>query len=94
MVLKFDGGHIIGDYYETDAYKKFKTNKKNFIHVTYKLAHELDIKENFTNEEIFQIVLQYIENCKKELNKKRFVDDTEIKEFGKFLNWKYFRNSK
>ena len=85
--LHFLGGQIRGEYFTTKPYRKVRTRKKLFTYSTHKLAPEINLSGNATNAEIYQLILEYIEQCKNELPPSRYIDEKKIKLIGPYVDW-------
>ena len=72
-----------------------RPRKKVFEYKTHKLAPEIDIHFDSSNEDVFKTICTYIVNCRREL-KNRIIDDREFMVIGKHVDWKKMRaeNSK
>ena len=56
---------------------------------THKLAPEIEILPNSNNNEIFGYLLEYINDCKNELNN-RYIDTTYFEKLGPCIDWSKF----
>lgn len=84
------GEEIRGEYYQHNTTRIKKTRTKHFKLVTLKLASEKNLfKKN--NNEIYHIILDYIQECSKEL-KKLHIDIENFKEIGRYVNWNQLRS--
>lgn len=90
--LHFVGNQIRGEYWAVKAKRIVKTSKKSFEYKTHKLAAEMTISRDLDNNEIFEVVTQYIDRCRKEL-KNRYVDDAQLKKIGEFVDWRKLMES-
>ncbi len=90
--LHFVGNQIRGEYWAVKAKRIVKTSKKEFEYKTHKLAAEMSISRGLDNNEIFEVVTQYIDRCRKEL-KNRYVDDAQLKTIGEFVDWRKLMES-
>lgn len=79
------GSQIRGEYYQHKTSRIRKTRTKHFKFLTLKLVSESNLS-NKTNEEIYNIILKYIEDCNLELQK-RYIDIKYFKQIGKFVDW-------
>ncbi|RBO86200.1 hypothetical protein [Marinomonas aquiplantarum] len=86
--LHFLGSQIRGEYFSVKAKRITRTRKKIFEYSTHKLAPELNIGRDASNQEIFKVVSKYVADCYKELPKGRFIDDGQLKSLGSFLDWR------
>jgi hypothetical protein len=91
--LYFDGHQVLGKYFEVTAKRIVRTRRKIFEYKTHKLAAEISMPfqpgEPFdpTNEEIFDVVQQYVERCREALPN-RWIEDAQLLKLGPFLDWK------
>jgi hypothetical protein len=85
--LHFLGMQVRGELFMVDVEKFVRTRKKLLIYQTHKVALERDIPLNASNEEIFEVILQYIVDTRQEL-KPRYVDSSLFELIGKFVDWK------
>ncbi|MGE6275342.1 hypothetical protein ACLHZY_06995 [Aeromonas media] len=90
--LHFVGNQIRGEYWAVKARRIVKTRKKEFEYKTHKLAAEMSISRGLDNNEIFEVVTQYIDRCRKEL-KNRYIDDAQLKTIGEFVDWRKLMES-
>ena len=90
--LHFVGNQIRGEYWAVKAKRVVKTRKKEFEYKTHKLAPEMSITRNLNNSDIFTVVNNYVDKCKSEL-KSRFIDDSQLKTIGFFVNWRELMES-
>jgi hypothetical protein len=81
------GSQVRGEYFGVKAKRIIRTRKKVFEYQTHKLAPEVEIHHEFTNENIFDAICVYIELCRGEL-KNRFIDDRDFMVIGRHINWK------
>lgn len=81
------GTQIRGCYYQISQRRMVRTRKKNFVYKTHKLAGELQVYRAKSNVEFFDVILNYLADCKNELPKARFVDDRDLKRIGPFIDW-------
>jgi hypothetical protein len=81
------GTQIRAWYFENDVKKHCKSRRKQFIYRTHKLASEMDLLWPWRNEEIFKVMMSYLNSCKKQLPN-RFVDTRDFELVGKHLDWK------
>ncbi len=81
------GMQVRGELFMVDAKRVVRSRKKLLIYQTHKVALERDIPLNASNEEIFEVILQYIADTRQEL-KPRYVDSSLFELIGKFVDWK------
>lgn len=85
--LYFSGSQILGEYWQIDAKRIVKTRRKRFVFTTYKIAPERDIPADSTNQEIYEIIMEYLNEARTEL-KSRFVDISLFETIGPFIDWR------
>lgn len=85
------GNQIRGEYFQINSKKIFKTRKKIFEWKTDKLVPEISFYDRDTNEEIFNKIYEYLQDCKKEL-KYRYLDLDIFLKIGKHIDWKSLLN--
>lgn len=85
--LYFSGSQVLGDYWQIDAKRIVKTRRKRFVWITYKIVPERDIPADSTNQEIYEIIMEYLSEARSKL-KNRFVDTTLFETIGPFLDWR------
>lgn len=86
--LHFLGSQVRGEYWEVKAKRIVKTRKKYFEWRTHKLAPERELCRNKTNLEIYNEIIKYIDDCRKELPNKRYIDDKQLISLGPYIDWK------
>jgi hypothetical protein len=79
------GNQIRGEYYQHKTTRIRKTRTKHFQFITQKLASEKSLSNN-TNADIYNIILEYVQDCKFEL-KKRYIDINNFQQIGKYIDW-------
>jgi hypothetical protein len=84
--LHFMGNQIRGSYWQDDKKRFVKSRKKQFVYQTYKLCAEKSFSRKSTNAEIYDVVMAYVDSCRKEL-KNRYIDDSNLKGLGKHIDW-------
>lgn len=52
----------------------------------------MTISRDLDNNEIFEVVTQYIDRCRKEL-KNIYIDDAQLKKIGEFVDWRKLMKS-
>lgn len=81
------GTQVRGEYFSVDSKRIVKTRKKQFKHSVHKLAPERELPLTGDNQEIYNVILSYLEDCKKELPK-RFIDTSLFEMVGPYIDWK------
>jgi hypothetical protein len=84
--LYFLGSQIRGAYFAVTRKRVVLSRRKTLVHVTHKLAPEHDVPHGATNAEILQVILGYVDACRKE-ERRRFFDDTWLRTIGPFVAW-------
>jgi len=90
--LHFVGNQVRGEYWAVKAKRVVKTRKKEFEYKTHKLVPEMSVANNIDSSEIFTVITKYVASCKLEL-KNRYIDDTQLKTIGAFVNWRELMKS-
>lgn len=86
------GIEIRGEYFANNVQKHYKSRHKLFIQPEGRISTpglELPLDEG--NQKIFEIILLFVKNCKKELKKlrkKAYLDITHLERIGKYIDWK------
>ena len=79
---------IRGELWSTTANKVIKTRKKVFQYTTYSFGTPIDITYTKTNNEIFQKMCSYINDCKKHPKLiKRYFDLELFEKLGPHIDW-------
>ncbi|MBI5789024.1 MAG: hypothetical protein HZA78_09240 [Candidatus Schekmanbacteria bacterium] len=89
--LHFLGFQVRGELFMVDKKRITRTRKKIFLFRTGKVVSETVFSTYSSNEEIFNAILRYLSNTKKEL-KPRFMDSASFEFMGKFIDWKNLLN--
>jgi hypothetical protein len=84
--LHFLGSQVRGEYFAVSKKKVVLTRKKTLIYQTHKLAPELTIPRDATNEQILNVILEYVDRCRKEEPRRHF-DDALLRKIGPFVDW-------
>jgi hypothetical protein len=87
--LHFLGSQIRGEYFGVRSKRIVRTRKKVLEYKTWKLAVEMDIPGDSTNEQILKLIREYIDDCRKEL-KGRHIDSELIEIIGPYVDWRRF----
>ncbi len=85
--LHFLGSQVRGEYHAVRKKRVVRTRRKQFEYLTWKLAPEVDIFEPTSNENIYSAILEYIDDCRKEL-KNRYIDTSIFEILGPCVDWK------
>lgn len=85
--LHFMGSQVRGEYFCNRKKRHTLTRTKVLLYSTHKLAPELDIRGEATNEEILNVILEYVEDCRKEEPRRHF-DDRWLRNVGPFVDWR------
>lgn len=89
--LHFLGNQIRGEYWAVNSKKIVRTRKKQYEYKTHKLAPEISIYDEDDSISIFQKILNYIEACREELNK-RYIDASSLQSVGQCTDWRQLFN--
>jgi hypothetical protein len=90
--LHFFGSQLRGEYYRVTARRIVRTRNKIIEYRTHKLAPEMDIPDEASSQEIFQIVLSYVAACETEL-RGRYLDKTLLLQLGPCIDWRRLYNA-
>lgn len=85
--LYFLGSQVRGEWVTTRAKKIVRSRKNVFWLRWHTLAPEADIPSGATSEEIFKVILGYVEDCRRAL-KGRFIDARLLAYVGRHVDWK------
>ena len=85
--LHFMGNQVRGEYFAVQRKRIVRTRRKQFEFLDWNLVPEREIPKCSSSEEIYSIVLEYIEECRKEI-KLRFIDSSGLERIGPYINWK------
>ncbi|QWF69667.1 hypothetical protein KEF85_09785 [Methylomonas paludis] len=93
--LHFLGDQIRGEYFRIKAKRITKTRKKTFEFDTWNLAPEIGLTDltpelevsQLTNDQIYSVVKEYIDECRKELSKHSYIDTEVFDNIGEFIDW-------
>jgi len=85
--LHFLGSQIRGEYFSAEKKRNILSRHRVFTYRTHKLAAEIHIPRNATNAEIFELIQQYIADCKNELAKNCIIDDSILSTIGSYTDW-------
>lgn len=87
--LRFFGNQIRGEWWKVGAKRISRTRKKQFEYRHWKVAPERHIPAAATNAEIYRIVLEYVDACRRERELSgRFVDTTLLEAVGPHVDWR------
>ncbi|MBE0468276.1 MAG: hypothetical protein IBX55_02040 [Methyloprofundus sp.] len=84
--LHFMGNQVRGSYWQDNKKRFVKTRKKQFVYKTPKLCAEMSFSRKSNSKEIYEVVLAYIERCRKEL-KGRYIDNSSLQNLSKYIDW-------
>ena len=85
--LHFLGTQVRGEYYGVQRKRIVRTRRKTLLWQAWKLAWEREIPNSASSEQIYSIVLEYIDSCRSEL-KHRYVDASGLEKIGPHVDWK------
>lgn len=80
------GSQIRGEYFSVTKTRVVRTRKKVLEYQTHKLAPEIDIPATATSSDIYELVIEYVNRCKREI-KERFIDSELLEFVGQYVNW-------
>ncbi len=87
MRLHFLGSQIRGEYFGVAKKRIVRTRTKVLESRTWKLAPEIAIPGASTSSDIFRLILEYVDRCRKEL-RGRYVDSELPETVGRHLDWR------
>ncbi len=85
--LYFLGNQIRGNYFAVNGKRVVRTRKKTFEFKTWKLAPEIDIPVDSSNQQIFEYIKEYLSDCQEEV-KGRYIDVSKFDTLGLHVNWR------
>jgi hypothetical protein len=86
--LYFLSTQIRGEYWGVDAQRITRTRRKVFRFFELKVTFEEEIPAESTNEEIFNLILKYLERAQNECSlKDRYVDKSVFEYIGRHVDW-------
>lgn len=85
--LHFLGSQVRGEWWRIKGERIVRSRRKLFEYRHWKLVYESDIPHDATNAEIWAIICEYVERCRKELPG-RFVDSQVVDRIGPFVDWR------
>jgi hypothetical protein len=89
--LHFLGSQIRGELWTVSKKRLVRTRQKLFLYKTQKVVPEKDILLPASNEEIYRIICEYLEDAKKQL-KGRFIDTSTFERLGRYIDWNGLKN--
>ncbi len=84
--LHFLGTQIRGEWYSVKRKRIVRTRTKTLEYRHWKLAPEIEVPDDATSSEIFELVLDYVVACRKEL-KGRYIDSEMLEFLGPHIDW-------
>jgi hypothetical protein len=84
--LHFLGSQVRGEYFSVERDRLLRTRTKTMVYRTHKLAPEEDVPRDATNEQILKVILDYVDQCRKE-KPRRYFDDTWLRTIGPMVDW-------
>ncbi|HHC6640669.1 TPA: hypothetical protein ACN397_004601 [Vibrio parahaemolyticus] len=81
------GNQVRGKYWQDDKKRFVKSRRKQFKYVTHKLVPEVSFPRSADNTQIYQAVLEYVSHCQRYL-KSRYIDQSNLTNIGKYVDWK------
>ena len=85
--LHFMGNQVRGEYFAVQRKRIVRTRRKQLEFLDWNLVPEREIPKCSSSEEIYSIVLEYIEECRKEI-RLRFIDSSGLERIGPYIDWK------
>lgn len=87
--LHFLGNQVRGEWWRVNAKRLSRTRRKQFEYRAWKLASERHIRVEATSDEIYRILLDYVDDCRHEpALKNRHVDSTLFETVGPYVDWR------
>lgn len=85
--LHFLGTQVRGEYIAVQRRRLVRTRRKQLQFQTWNLAPEREIPSISSSEQIYSIVLEYVDACRSKL-KHRHVDAKGLETLGPYIDWK------
>ncbi|MEX0752567.1 MAG: hypothetical protein WD073_06540 [Xanthobacteraceae bacterium] len=85
--LHFLGSQIRGEYFSVRKKRIVRTRNKTLEYRTWKIAPEIDIPDGASSTEIFKLIMEYVEDCRKEL-KGRYIDVELLQTLSPWIDWR------
>ena len=80
---------IRGQYWRVMAKRIVRNGKKNMGHWEDKLAPLTELPTSGSNKEIYDAILEHVNDCRKKLKKpKRYLDAERLTTIGSFVDWR------
>jgi hypothetical protein len=83
--LHFLGSQVRGEYFSVKRDRVVQTHTKVLVYRTHKLAPEHRVPHDATIEQILQVILDYVDACRKE-NPRRYFDDAWLRTVGSIVD--------
>ena len=84
--LHFLGSQVRGAFFSVSRKRLVLTRQKTLVYQTHKLAPEHQVPRDATNEQILQVITEYVDACRKE-KPRRYFDDSWLRTVGPFIDW-------
>jgi hypothetical protein len=84
--LHFLGSQIRGEYFSVNKKRLVRTRRKLIEYQTWKLAPEIDIPPGANSQKIFEVILEYLKDCRRELPE-RYIDSHLLETIGPYVDW-------
>jgi hypothetical protein len=88
--LHFLGSQIRGELWLAKRKRFVRTRRKQIEYASHKVASEIDVPFEASNEMVFDAILRYLEASRKEL-RGRHIDIAGFKDIGPYVDWKRLR---
>lgn len=85
--LHFLGTQIRGEWWSVNATRITKTRHKQFEWQTHKLVPEIDVPGGATSAEIYDLITEYLDDCRRQL-RGRFIDSSLLEKVGPYVDWR------
>ena len=90
--LHFLGSQLREEYYAVRRERIVRTRKKQLEFHSWKLVAEHEVPIDSSNDEIYSIILQYIDDCRKTL-RLRHIDSSGFERIGPYVDWRALHKS-
>jgi hypothetical protein len=88
ICLHFCFAQIIGEWWRVDAKAVRKSRTKRFEYRGWKVVDEIDIPQGSTNQQIYELILEYLARAQKDKHLRRFYVDASVFEcIGPHVDW-------
>jgi hypothetical protein len=85
--LHFLGSQVRGEWIAMPRSAGRRTRKKQFEYLAWKLAPEVDIAGPLNRRNVLTAIRRYIDACRRELPRNRYIDTEQFEELAPFVDW-------